>query len=278
MKTLCCFWFFFKCYKLSFAVIFLAIVAATYLQVKSPVLLGDAIAEMGKIGQSYAVAKQMGQIGFEADYSDFNSIMSKLFLAYAMTVIANLIYSLLFTRIIANSTSRMRKGLFGKLERLTIAFFDRHKDGDILSRFTSDLDNIQNTFNQSLTQVMTNVALYIGLIIMMFRQDVRLALVTIASTPVALLALIVIVRLARKYTNLQQVAVSKLNAYRDEKISGQKAIIVQGVQEETIDGFLELNEEVRRTTFKGRLFGGILFPFMNGMSLVNTAIVIFVGS
>jgi len=84
--------------------------------------------------------------------------------------------------------------------------------------------------------------------------------------------------LARKYTNLQQVAVSKLNAYMDEKISGQKAIIVQGVQEETIDGFLELNEEVRRTTFKGRLFGGILFPFMNGMSLVNTAIVIFVGS
>lgn len=278
MKTLRFFWFYFKRYKLSFAVIFLAIVAATYLQVKSPVLLGDAIAEMGKIGQSYAVAKQMGQIGFEADYSDFNSIMSKLFLAYAMTVIANLIYSLLFTRIIANSTSRMRKGLFGKLERLTIAFFDRHKDGDILSRFTSDLDNIQNTFNQSLTQVMTNVALYIGLIIMMFRQDVRLALVTIASTPVALLALIVIIRLARKYTNLQQVAVSKLNAYMDEKISGQKAIIVQGVQEETIDGFLELNEEVRRTTFKGRLFGGILFPFMNGMSLVNTAIVIFVGS
>lgn len=278
MKTLRFFWFYFKRYKVSFVFIFLAIVVATYLQVKSPVLLGDAIAEMGKIGQSYAVAKQMGQSGFEADFSDFNSIMFKLFLAYAMTVVANLIYSLLFTRIIANSTSRMRKGLFGKLERLTIAFFDRHKDGDILSRFTSDLDNIQNTFNQSLTQVMTNVALYIGLIIMMFRQDVRLALVTVASTPVALLALVVIVRLARKYTNLQQAAVSKLNAYMDEKISGQKAIIVQGVQQETIDGFLELNEEVRRTTFKGRLFGGILFPFMNGMSLVNTAIVIFVGS
>ena len=62
MKTLRFFWFYFKRYKLSFAVIFLAIVAATYLQVKSPVLLGDAIAEMGKIGQSYAVAKQMGDI------------------------------------------------------------------------------------------------------------------------------------------------------------------------------------------------------------------------
>ncbi|WP_029188864.1 ABC transporter ATP-binding protein [Streptococcus suis] len=278
MKTLRFFWFYFKRYKLSFAVIFLAIVAATYLQVKTPVFLGNAITEMGKIGQTYFASVQMGQSDFKPDLSDFNGVMLNLFFAYAATVVATLIYTLLFTRIVAHSTNRMRKGLFGKLERLTVAFFDSHKDGDILSRFTSDLDNIQNAFNQSLTQVVTNIALYVGMVIMMFRQDTRLALVTIASTPVALIALVIIIRLSRKYTDKQQAAVSKLNAYMDEKISGQKAIIVQGVQEETIDGFLELNEEVRRTTFKGRLFGGILFPFMNGMSLVNTAIVIFAGS
>ncbi|MGU7961434.1 ABC transporter ATP-binding protein [Streptococcus suis] len=278
MKTLRFFWFYFKRYKLSFAVIFLAIVTATYLQVKTPVFLGNAITEMGKIGQAYFASVQMGQSDFKPDLSDFNGVMLNLFFAYAATVVATLIYTLLFTRIVAHSTNRMRKGLFGKLERLTVAFFDSHKDGDILSRFTSDLDNIQNAFNQSLTQVVTNIALYVGMVIMMFRQDTRLALVTIASTPVALIALVLIIRLSRKYTDKQQAAVSKLNAYMDEKISGQKAIIVQGMQEETIDGFLELNEEVRRTTFKGRLFGGILFPFMNGMSLVNTAIVIFAGS
>ncbi|HFI0449543.1 TPA: ABC transporter ATP-binding protein [Streptococcus suis] len=278
MKTLRFFWFYFKRYKLSFAVIFLAIVTATYLQVKTPVFLGDAIAEMGKIGQAYFASVQMGQSDFKPDLADFNGVMLHLLLAYVATVVSTLIYTLLFTRIVAHSTNRMRKGLFGKLERLTVAFFDSHKDGDILSRFTSDLDNIQNAFNQSLTQVVTNIALYIGMVIMMFRQDTRLALVTIASTPVALIALVIIIRLSRRYTDKQQAAVSKLNAYMDEKISGQKAIIVQGVQEETIDGFLELNEEVRRTTFKGRLFGGILFPFMNGMSLVNTAIVIFAGS
>ncbi|HFI0405762.1 ABC transporter ATP-binding protein [Streptococcus suis] len=278
MKTLRFFWFYFKRYKLSFAVIFLAIVTATYLQVKTPVFLGNAIAEMGKIGQAYFASVQMGQSDFKPDLADFNGVMLNLLLAYVATVVSTLIYTLLFTRIVAHSTNRMRKGLFGKLERLTVAFFDSHKDGDILSRFTSDLDNIQNAFNQSLTQVVTNIALYIGMVIMMFRQDTRLALVTIASTPVALIVLVIIIRLSRKYTDKQQAAVSKLNAYMDEKISGQKAIIVQGVQEETIDGFLELNEEVRRTTFKGRLFGGILFPFMNGMSLVNTAIVIFAGS
>lgn len=275
MKTARFFWFYFKRYKLSFFFIFVAIILATYLQVKAPVFLGESLTEMGKIGQKYYMAKMAGQTGFKPDMSDFMAVMWKLLLAYIFTALANLVYSLLFTRIVAHSTNRMRKGLFGKLERLTVAFFDQHKDGDILSRFTSDLDNIQNSLNQSLVQVVTNVALYIGLVWMMFRQDTRLAWLTVASTPVALIFLVIIIRLARKYTNIQQKEVSALNAYMDEKISGQKAIIVQGVQAETINGFLEHNEKVRQATFRGRLFSGLLFPVMNGMSLVNTAIVIF---
>ena len=81
-----------------------------------------------------------------------------------------------------------------------------------------------------------------------------------------------------EYTNLQQKEVGKLNAYMDESISGQKAVIVQGIQEDMMAGFLEQNERVRKATFKGRMFSGILFPVMNGMSLVNTAVVIFAGS
>ncbi|MEW6857775.1 ABC transporter ATP-binding protein [Streptococcus iniae] len=278
MKTARFFWFYFKRYKLSFVMIAFAIILATYLQVKAPVFLGESLTELGKIGQSFYKAKMMGQSGFKPDTTAFMAIMHKLLLAYIFTALANLVYSLLFTRIVAHSTNRMRKGLFGKLERLTVSFFDSHKDGAILSRFTSDLDNIQNSLNQSLVQVVTNIALYIGLVWMMFRQDTRLALLTVATTPLALIFLVIIIRLSRKYTNIQQKEVSALNAYMDEKISGQKAIIVQGVQEETINGFLEHNEKVRQATFKGRLFAGLLFPVMNGMSLLNTAIVIFVGS
>lgn len=113
---------------------------------------------------------------------------------------------------------------------------------------------------------------------MMFLQNAKLALVTTATTPIALLFLFFIIKTARKYTDLQQKEVGKLNAYMDENISGQKAIIVQGLQEQVIDGFLEQNEKVRKATFKGRIFSGLLFPVMNGLSLINTAIVIFAGS
>lgn len=278
MKTARFFWFYFKRYKGSFAVIILAIIVATYLQVKAPVFLGQSLTELGKIGQAYYGAKMASKPDFEPDQTAFMTVMWKLLLTYIFTALANLIYSLLFTRMVSHSTNRMRKGLFGKLERLTVAFFDKHRDGDILSRFTSDLDNIQNTLNQSLVQVATNVALYIGLVWMMLKQDSRLALLTMATTPLALLFLVFIVRMARKYTTIQQTEVSALNAYMDEKISGQKAIIVQGLQEETIGEFISHNEKVRQATFKGRLFSGLLFPVMNGMSLLNTALVIFIGS
>ena len=83
-----------------------------------------------------------------------------------------------------------------------------------------------------------------------------LALITIASTPIAVIMLIVILKLARKYTNLQQKEVGKLNAYMDESISGQKAVIVQGIQEDVIAGFVEQNERVRKATFKGKNVSG----------------------
>ncbi len=208
----------------------------------------------------------------------FFDVMWKLLLAYVTTAVAQLIYSLLFNRVVSHSTNNMRKGLFGKIERMTIAFFDSHADGDILSRFTSDLDNIQNSLNQSLSQVFTNIALFIGIIIMMFNQNVKLAWLTMALTPVAIILAILIIRQGKKFTDLQQNEVGKLNAYMDEKISGQKAIIVEGLQNDVIDGFLVHNDKVRKATFKARVFGGMLFPMMNGLSLLNVAIVIFGGS
>ncbi|MGT2907998.1 ABC transporter ATP-binding protein [Streptococcus dentiloxodontae] len=271
MKTARFFWFYLKKHKIAMFVIVLSIILSTFLQVMAPVYMGQAIAELSTVASQFAKTGQ-------TDLSNFWSIMAKLFLAYLFTAVSMAVYTLLFSRIVAFSTHRMRKGLFGKLGRLTVAFFDRHQDGDILSRFTSDLDNIQNSLNQSLASVVQNVILYIGLVIVMFVQDVRLAWVTMATTPIALLILTVIVRTARKYTDLQQEEVGSLNAYMDEKISGQKAIIVQGLQKDAIDGFIERNNRVRKATFKGRLFSGLLFPIMNGMSLINTAIVIFAGS
>lgn len=273
MRTIAFFWQYFKLYKLSFVVVLLMMITATVFQVLFPVYVGQAVQHLVELGRAFAEKGETDQI-----LSTFGSVMGSVLVSFVCLSVSSLIYMLLMTRVIAHSTNEMRKGLFGKLSKMTVAFFDRHQDGDILSRFTSDLDNILQALNESMIQVMSNALLYLGLVIIMFVQNARLAWITVASTPVAFLLLVVIVRLARKYTNLQQKEVGRLNAYMDETISGQKAVIVQGMQEEVIKGFIEQNDRVRLATFKGRTFSGLLFPIMNGMNLINTAIVIFVGS
>lgn len=213
-----------------------------------------------------------------ASKADFFSTMWKLLAFYVMTGIAQLLYQILFTRIVAHSTNRMRKGLFGKLERMTIAYFDRHEDGDILARFTSDLDNIQNTLNQAAVNVTTNAALFIGVLIMIFRENVSLAWVTVSTTPVAILCAIIIIIQAKRNTDRQQEEIGELNAYMDEKISGQKAIIVEGQQQDAIDGFVEKNERVQKSVFGAQVWSGMIMPLMNGFSLLTTALVIFLGT
>lgn len=272
MKTFEFFWNYFKVYKISFVVVIAMIIIATIAQALFPVFAGQTVTELANL----VIAYQNGNP--DMVWQSLLGLLMNLAYVLIVLVVSSLIYMVLMSRIIAESTNEMRKGLFGKLSRLTVSFFDRHQDGDILSRFTSDLDNILQAFNESLVSVMTNIALYIGLLIVMFAKNVTLALITVASTPIAVIMLIVILKLARKYTNLQQKEVGKLNAYMDESISGQKAVIVQGIQDDVIAGFVEQNERVRKATFKGRMFSGILFPVMNGMSLVNTAVVIFVGS
>lgn len=273
MRTIAFFWQYFKRYKLSFVIVLLMMITATVFQVLFPVYVGQAVQHLVELGRAFAEKGETDQI-----LSIFGSVMGSVLMSFVCLSVSSLIYMLLMTRVIAHSTNEMRKGLFGKLSKMTVAFFDRHQDGDILSRFTSDLDNILQALNESMIQVMSNALLYLGLVIIMFVQNARLAWITVASTPVAFLLLVVIVRLARKYTNLQQKEVGRLNAYMDETISGQKAVIVQGMQEEVIKGFIEQNDRVRSATFKGRTFSGLLFPIMNGMNLINTAIVIFVGS
>ena len=273
MRTMKFFWQYFKHYKLSFVIVILMILLSTVLQVLFPIYVGQVVQNLVELGSAFADNQNTERI-----LTVFGGIMWNLFFTFLCLSLSSMIYMTLMSRVISHSTNEMRKGLFGKLAKLTVSFFDRHQDGDILSRFTSDLDNILQALNESMIQVMRNIFLYIALVVIMFAQNASLAWVTVASTPVALLVLIMIVRLARKYTDLQQKEVGKLNAYMDETISGQKAVIVQGIQEEVIKGFVAQNDRVRSATFKGRACSGLLFPVMNGLSLINTAIVIFVGS
>lgn len=264
------FYHYLKRYKISFTIIIIAIIISTYFSVIAPIYMGKAVTALAK----YVFALAHG-VNNKANFVHFIWLLG---LFYLLSILGTLIMNIGITYVTGYATNRMRRGLFGKLQRMTIRFFDSHQDGDVLSRFTSDLDNISNALNQALGEIMINIAMMIGILIVMFQQNVRMAWVTLSTAPIAIALAIFLINRTRKYTDLQQDEVGSLNGYINEQISGQKINITNGLQAESIAGFLPHNQAVRKATTRAQTYSGMLFPVMQGLSLVNTAIVIFFGS
>ena len=263
-----------KRYWMSLTFVVIVTIISTYFQVKAPTYMGKAITELATyLGQymnpaTHAVASK----------TPFYNALIAMIVFFALTAITMFISSFISSRISAQASGRMRIGLFGKLQRMTIKYFDTHQDGKILSLFTSDLDNIFNAMNQAIFQLLSQFALFVGIVWMMFNQNTTLAWVTMASTPIAIVVAWFIISRARRFIDAQQDATGAMNGYINEQINGEKIIITQGLQAESIAGFIPHNEKVKEATFKGQVYSGMLFPLMQGLSLLNLAIVIFFGS
>lgn len=175
-------------------------------------------------------------------------------------------------------THIMRIDLFKKLEKLPIAFFDKSNDGDILARFTSDLDNISNTLNQSMSELIGQGAMLIITLVIMFTNGGQMSWVVLSTLPVLLFVAVFVITQARKNMELQQKQVGKLNGFVDERMSGQKLVIANGLQEQAKKEFVEFNQAVYSSTFKSQLFANILFPALFGLQAITNGIVIFYGA
>lgn len=239
---------------------------ATIAQVIAPSLLGQAVTNLS------AFVKGHGSLGV------FYQALAWMAGFYAFNSVATYIAWMMMTRFNANANNDMRKGLFGKLQRMTIRYFDTHQDGQILSLFNSDLDNIFNALNNAFFEIISQSFLFVGTIIVMFVINWKLALSVVATTPLILLLSWIIMKKARVYLDNQQDRVGELNAYINEQLNGENVIITQGLRDQSVAGFKKENAKVREAMFKGQFYSGILNPLVSGFSLLNFAIVIATGA
>lgn len=239
---------------------------STLSQVLGPLFLGNAVQELTK-----AVNKVASRTH---DLSSFYQALGSMLGVYAAGIIASFIAWMVMSKFTANATNDMRENLFAKFQRMLIRYFDTHQDGKLLSLFNSDLDNIFNALNNAIFEIISQSALLIGTIIMMFIVNPTMALFTVATTPLILIISVVIMKKARVHLDKQQDKISDLNGYVNEQINGEKVIITNGLQEESVQNFKKYNNDVRSAMFKGQFYSGMLFPLLQGISLLNLAIVI----
>lgn len=239
-------------------------------QVMAPTYLGRSVTAL----TTYLVDLKKGT----ASMNTFYSALWSMFLFYLLSQIAIFIAWMVMSKFNADSTNDMRENLFAKFQRMLVRYFDTHQDGKLLSLFTSDLDNIFNAMNNAIFEIISQGIMFVGTIIVMFTINSTLAWTTIATTPFILIISVLLMKKARVYIDKQQDEIGDLNGYITEQINGEKVIITNGLRQESVDGFKVYNNKVRTALFKGQFYSGILFPLMNGLNLLNLAILIAMGS
>lgn len=238
-----------KPFKNSVLIMVFLLLIAMIAQVVAPYYMGQAVTSLGRFLAHKAHAM-----------ADFRQFMLLMCAAFFFQVFAQLIAWVIMSVFNAEATNSMRISLFKKLQKMTIRYFDTHQDGKLLALFNSDIDNIFNALNGAIFDLFSQTILFVGTIVVMFAINVKLALVTMASTPIVVLIAFSVMKKARKYLDEQQEDISVLNGYINEQLNGERIILANGLQKASIAGFVKKNNKLRKTMFRGQFYSGLMFP------------------
>ena len=200
-----------------------------------------------------------------------------LALVYLISVVCSYVQSRVMLSVSQGSTLAIRNDLFNKLEELPLRYFDSNPTGEVMSRFTNDVDNIDVMLNNSLTSIVSGVVTLIGTFSFMITTNIWLTLITVFFVPIFIKGGAIIAKRSSKHYGHHQAAIGALNGYVEETISGQKIVKVFNHEDECTDEFSLLNEDLRNKQFFAQFFGGIMGPIMGNMSQVSYGITVGLG-
>ncbi|NUL07177.1 ABC transporter ATP-binding protein [Streptomyces lunaelactis] len=211
---------------------------------------------------------------------DFDAVGRVLLMALVVYVAAGLLMLVatrLSIRVINRTVFRMREDIQAKLSRLPLSYFDRAKRGEVLSRATNDIDNISQTMQQTMGQLINSLLTIVGVLAMMFWISPLLALVALVTVPVSVYVAAKVGKRSQPQFVQQWKTTGKLNAHIEEMYTGHALVKVFGRQDESAEAFAEQNEALYEAGFKAQFNSGIMQPLMFFVSNLNYVLVAVVG-
>lgn len=196
---------------------------------------------------------------------------------YFLAAFTNYFQSRLMLEVTQNSIEKIRYDLFAKMQALPVRYYDANPTGEVMSRYTNDIDNIDTMLSNSLMSIVSGVITLIGTFLFMLTTNVYLTLITVLFIPVFVFGGGIIAKRSSKYYIGQQAALGAVNGYIEETVSGQKVIKVFNHEETCIEEFGTLNEDLRDKQFYAQFFGGIMGPIMGNTSQISYALTVGIG-
>ncbi len=226
---------------------------------------------------SYMIRPIINNYIIPGNYEGLLHILIILGVIYLIGVAAVYIQYRLLNRIGQRAVTRMRTDLFKKMEKLPIKYFDTHQHGDIMSRYTNDIDQVSNALTDGLSDMLTSSLMLIGIFTLMIYISPILTLATLITIPLMFLSAKTIVTRSKKYFKAQQDTLGDTNGYIEEMISGQKVIKVFGYEKKIEQDFEQLNQKLNEKSKKAQFYSGMMMPVMQNLNTLNFVVVTIVG-
>ena len=258
-------------YKFRFAMMFVFAVAGTVFSIVGPKILGKATTELF----NGLVAKVNGTGGI--NFEKIGMILLWTLGLYLVSSLFSLIQGFVMTGISNDVTYSLRKDISKKMNRLPMNYYESRTNGEILSRITNDVDTLQMSLNQSMTQIITSVTTLIGVFIMMLSINVWMTVAAVLILPVSMFIIQKVMKHSQKYFQAQQKYLGEVNGQIEENFGGHNVVKVFNKENDVVEEFEKDNKKLYESAWKSQFFSGMMMPVMQFVGNLGYVMVALLG-
>ena len=235
------------------------------------------LSSVGSVASSYFLKPAINNYILPGDFAGLLKLLVLMGLVFVLSALCSYVYSRIMVRVSQRTVAALRQDLFDKLQGLPLRYFDTHQSGDLMSRFTNDIDTVSEMINNSFANVLSNSLTFLCTIGMLLYLNWALTLITFAFLGLMLLVVKTIGSRSRVSFQRQQAALGDLNGYIEEMIEGQKVIKVFHHEQQAIDQFSARNDAYQTAATMAQTYAGSMMPATANLSRINYAVTCCIG-
>ena len=235
------------------------------------------VSSVASVATSYMLKPLLNDYIIPGDFPGLFRMLLLMGGLFALSSLCSYAYARIMVHVAQQTVAALRQDLFDRLQELPISYYDRHQSGDLMSRFTNDIDTVSEMLNSSFASIISNVLTFVGTVVMMLVLNPWLTLITFLF--LGLMAVVVKTIGGRSRTSFQrqQAALGAMNGYIEEMIEGQKVIKVFNHEGQAVARFTDLNGGYRDAATAAQAYAGMMMPAMGNLSKINYAVTCCVG-
>ncbi|MDD2418364.1 MAG: ABC transporter ATP-binding protein [Oscillospiraceae bacterium] len=259
-------------YKFLLSVVVIFAVVSMVFSIIGPKILGQATNVLFD-----GIMNKITGTGMGIDFAKIGGILVFLLVLYIVSALFGYIQGWIMTGVSMKITYNLRTDVAKKINRLPLSYFDKTSHGEVLSRVTNDIDTLSHTLNQSVSQIITSITMFIGILVMMLSISWMMTLISLVSIPLSLFMILGLIKHSQKHFATQQEYLGHINGHVEEMYGGHMVMKAYNGEKASVETFDKLNDKLYESSWKSQFLSGLIRPVMNFVSNLGYVAVCILG-